>query len=170
MTCMVSLGCTVNRGRASFSIFHWFYNTKNVFLAVYASSYLLNNVNRSFLSFLLITVKYNCALIKVDWLAACMALRVVGAVLVIVLRRWRKICTILRQWEARIHTWRNVPKPCWPIRSKETWTGPVPFLGLEVTMHFPKSQIYLVRQSLQKGLGGLFEHYFSVFIHQIKVR
>jgi hypothetical protein len=29
--------------------------------------------------------------IKVDWLAACTALRVVGAVLVIFLRRWRKI-------------------------------------------------------------------------------
>jgi hypothetical protein len=37
----------------------------------------------SFLSFLLITVKYNCSLIKVDWLAACIALRAVGAVLVV---------------------------------------------------------------------------------------
>ncbi len=34
-------------------------------------------------------------LTKVDWLAACIALRVVGAVLVVFLRRWRKICTIL---------------------------------------------------------------------------
>jgi hypothetical protein len=39
-------------------------------------------------------VEYNCSLIKVDWLAACLAVRVVGAVLVIFLRLWRKICTI----------------------------------------------------------------------------
>jgi hypothetical protein len=32
-------------------------------------------------------VEYNCALIKVDWLAACIALRVVGTVFVIFL--WR---------------------------------------------------------------------------------
>ncbi len=38
----------------------------------------------------------NCALIKVDWLAACIAVRVVGAVLVISLQRWRTICTILQ--------------------------------------------------------------------------
>ncbi len=31
----------------------------------------------------------NCTLIKVDWLSACIALRVVGAVLVVFLRRWR---------------------------------------------------------------------------------
>ncbi len=37
-------------------------------------------------------MEYNCALIKVDWLAACIALRVVGAVhvMVIFLRRWCK--------------------------------------------------------------------------------
>jgi hypothetical protein len=29
-------------------------------------------------------------MIKVDWLAACIALKVVGAVLVVFLRRWRK--------------------------------------------------------------------------------
>ncbi len=28
-------------------------------------------------------VEYNCSLIKVDWLAACIALRVVGAVFVV---------------------------------------------------------------------------------------
>jgi hypothetical protein len=32
-------------------------------------------------------VDYNCSLIKVDWLAACIALRVVGAVLVVFLGR-----------------------------------------------------------------------------------
>ncbi len=35
-------------------------------------------------------------MIKVDWLAACIALRVVGAVLVVLPRRWSKICTILQ--------------------------------------------------------------------------
>jgi hypothetical protein len=35
-------------------------------------------------------------LIKVIWLAACIALRVVGTVLVIFLRFWRKTCTILQ--------------------------------------------------------------------------
>jgi hypothetical protein len=32
----------------------------------------------------------------VDWLPACIALRVAGDVLVAFLRRWRKICTILQ--------------------------------------------------------------------------
>jgi hypothetical protein len=35
-------------------------------------------------------------LIKVDWLDVCIAPRVVGAVLVVFLRRWRKICTVLQ--------------------------------------------------------------------------
>jgi hypothetical protein len=39
-------------------------------------------------------VEYNFAFIKVDLLAACIALKVVGAVLVVILRSWRKICTI----------------------------------------------------------------------------
>ncbi len=42
----------------------------------------LNNVSCLFLSFLLITSGDKCSLIKVDWLAACIAIRVVGAVLV----------------------------------------------------------------------------------------
>jgi hypothetical protein len=46
-----------------------------------------------FLSFLLIT---SGVLIKVDWLAACIALRVVGAVMVVFLWRGRKICIILQ--------------------------------------------------------------------------
>ncbi len=37
---------------------------------------------------------YNCALIKEDWLAACIALRVVGALMVVFIRRWSKIGTI----------------------------------------------------------------------------
>jgi hypothetical protein len=46
-------------------------------------------------------VEYNCALIKVDWLAACIALRMVGAVVVVSSGVGVKICTILQQWEAR---------------------------------------------------------------------
>jgi hypothetical protein len=45
-----------------------------------------------------------CSLIKVDWLAAYIALRVVGAVLVDILWRWRKICTILQPMGARADT------------------------------------------------------------------
>ncbi len=39
---------------------------------------------------------YNCVLTKVDWFAACIALRVVGAVIVVFLRRWRKIFRVLQ--------------------------------------------------------------------------
>jgi hypothetical protein len=46
-------------------------------------------------------VEYNCGLIKVDWLATCIALGVVGAVLVAFLQHWRKIRTILQTREAR---------------------------------------------------------------------
>jgi hypothetical protein len=35
-------------------------------------------------------------LIKVDWLAVCIASKVVGAVFVVFLTRWRKIFTILQ--------------------------------------------------------------------------
>ncbi len=46
---------------------------------------------------------------KVDWLDACIALRVVGVVLVTFLRRWHKISQSSSQWEARADTWRNLP-------------------------------------------------------------
>jgi hypothetical protein len=39
-------------------------------------------------------MEYICALIKVDWLAACIALSVVGAIFVISVRRWLTICTV----------------------------------------------------------------------------
>jgi hypothetical protein len=42
-------------------------------------------------------VEYNCTLIKIDWLAACIELKVVGAMLVVFLWRWSKIFTILQQ-------------------------------------------------------------------------
>jgi hypothetical protein len=111
------------------------------------------------------------ALIKVDWLDACIALSAVGAVLVVFLRHWRKICTILQPMGSKGQYLTKCLKSCLPIRSKETWTkytpltllsqcklaltatkkiktGRVPYLGLEVTMHVIKSQIHLVRQSL----------------------
>jgi hypothetical protein len=46
-------------------------------------------------------VEYICALVKVDWLAACIAVREIGAVLVVFLRLWRKICTILQPVESK---------------------------------------------------------------------
>jgi hypothetical protein len=49
----------------------------------------------AFLSFPLFT-EYNFAWIKVDRLADCIALKVVGAVLVIFFRRWRTICTVFQ--------------------------------------------------------------------------
>ncbi len=66
-------------------------------------------------------MKCNSSLIKVDWLDACIALRVVGAVLVIFLQYWHKICTILQPIESRGRYLKKSTKPCWPIRSKETW-------------------------------------------------
>jgi hypothetical protein len=55
---------------------------KSAFLAVSVSLRWLNNVNclcHSRLS----QVEYNCTLIKVDWFAACIELRVAGPVLVV---------------------------------------------------------------------------------------
>jgi hypothetical protein len=60
---------------------------------VNASLLRLNNVSCLSLSFLLITNGDDCVLIKVDWLAPCIALRVVGSVLVVFLLRWRKFST-----------------------------------------------------------------------------
>jgi hypothetical protein len=51
-------------------------------------------------------VKYNCAHIKVDWLAACIALRVVGVVSSGVSVKFAQSAS---QWEARADTLRNVP-------------------------------------------------------------
>ncbi len=49
-------------------------------------------------------MEYNCALIKVDWLAVCIVLSVVGAVFENFLQRWRKFCTVQSssKWEARV--------------------------------------------------------------------
>ncbi len=60
--------------------------------------YWLIDVSCIFLSFPLITsgVYGNCVVIKVDWLAACIALRVVGTVIVIFLQLWHTIYTVLQ--------------------------------------------------------------------------
>jgi hypothetical protein len=47
-------------------------------------------------------LEYNCVLTKVDWLADCIALRVVGAVLVVFLQL--KFAQSFSQWEARADT------------------------------------------------------------------
>jgi hypothetical protein len=54
-----------------------FFNAKSVFLAVYVSLRWFNNASCLYLSLPLITsgVYCNCALIKVDWFAACIALQ-----------------------------------------------------------------------------------------------
>ncbi len=46
-------------------------------------------------------VECNCALTRVNWLAACIALRVVGSVLVVVLLRCQKFAQLSSQWETR---------------------------------------------------------------------
>ncbi len=62
----------------------------------------------------------NRSLTKLDWLDACIALRVVGAVLAVFLQRWHKICTILLPMGSKGRYPKKCPKSCWPIRSKET--------------------------------------------------
>jgi hypothetical protein len=44
-------------------------------------------------------VAYICSLTKVDWLAACIAIRVVGAVIVVVPWHWRKLAQSASQWK-----------------------------------------------------------------------
>ncbi len=56
----------------------------------------------------------------------CIALRVVGAVLVVFLRRWRKICTILQPRGSKGRFLKKCPKPIWPNNSKETWAKYTP--------------------------------------------
>jgi hypothetical protein len=58
-------------------------------------------------------VEYICALIKVDWLAACIALRVQLTlyILAVFLKRWRKICTILQPMGSKGQYLKKCPKP-----------------------------------------------------------
>ncbi len=67
-----------------------------------------------------------------DWLDAWLAQRVVGVVLVVSLRRWRNICTIvqLQPIGSKNRYLKKCTKPCWPIRSKETWTKYTPTTSL----------------------------------------
>jgi hypothetical protein len=68
---------------------------------------------------------YHCSLIKVDWLDAGVALRVVGAVL-FSSGVGVKFAQSSSQWEARADTRRNVPNLADPIRTRETWTKYTP--------------------------------------------
>jgi hypothetical protein len=55
----------------------------------------------------------------------CIALRVVGAVLVVFLRRWHKICTVLQPMRSKGRYpgyLKKCQKPSCPKESKETWT------------------------------------------------
>jgi hypothetical protein len=56
--------------------------------------------------------QYDCSMAKVDWLDACIVLRVVGAVLVVFPRRWRKICTILQPMGSHGRYLKKSTKPC----------------------------------------------------------
>ncbi len=78
------------------------------------------NVSCLFLSFSLIISGVKLILIKVDWLAACIALRVVGAVLVVFLLRWRKIYTILQPMSSKGWNLKKCLKPCWLVKSSNT--------------------------------------------------
>jgi hypothetical protein len=57
--------------------------------------------------------------IKVDWLAACIALRIVGAVLVVVLWRWRKICTIRQPMGNKGRYLKKSTQPCSPVGNQK---------------------------------------------------
>jgi hypothetical protein len=48
---------------------------------------------------------------KSGWLAACIALRMVGAVMVSYFWRWRKICTILQPMGSKGRYLKKCPKP-----------------------------------------------------------
>jgi hypothetical protein len=100
----------------------------------------------------------------VGWLAACIALRVVGAVLVF-LRVFFcvKFAQSSSHREAKADTSRNLPNPAGQQEAKKHgftarntlfalqnhWSslknGRVPYLGLKLTMHVLKNQIHLVR-------------------------
>ncbi len=67
-------------------------------------------------------------MIKVYWLAACIAPKVVGAVLIVFLRLWRKIkfAYLLQSTRSKGQYLKKCPNPAVPIRSKETWTKYTP--------------------------------------------
>ncbi len=58
-----------------------------------------------------------------DWLAAYIALRFVGANNVVFLRRWCKICTILQPMGSKVRSLRNGPNLADQLK---TWTMYMP--------------------------------------------
>ncbi len=94
-------------------------------------------VSRLFLSFLIITMEYNWSWIKVDWLAACITLRVVGAVFVVIGSKARYL--------------KKSTKCCWPIRSKETWVKYTPLTcSANANSHYQEKNTYCVIKSLER--------------------
>ncbi len=73
---------------------------------------------------------YLYVLIKVDWLAACVALRKVGAVFNIFLQHWSTIFTVLQPMGSKHRYLKKCPKRCCSIGSKETWTKYTPLKGV----------------------------------------
>jgi hypothetical protein len=101
-------------------------------------------------------VEYNCSLIKVYWLAACIALRVVGAVLVVFPRPGHKTCTIFLR-----HKIIGAPK-----NFKNVY---VSYLGLELTIHVIKSQIHLGRMTVPLRDGEIYldtDTNYSIFANK----
>ncbi len=106
-------------------------------------------------------MEYTCALIKVDCLAACIALKVIGAVFVIFLWRWRTIYTVLQQMGSKDRYLKKCPKHRWPIRIKETCTKYTPLtllsqrkLALTARIHFLAYTVKSLKQlkNLKNGL------------------
>jgi hypothetical protein len=103
-------------------------------------------------------------LIKVDWLNACLALRAVGAVSEDMSQTQ---LTNKKQGNLdQVHA-ANIIIPTQTSMNRKTYTfcvvkslehlknlntGPVPYLGRELTMHVIKSQIHLMRQSLKGAI------------------
>ncbi len=80
-------------------------------------------------------------------LAACIVLRVVGGAILFALRRcWRKICTILQPMESKSWYLKKCPKPCWPLRSKESWIKYTPQIFFNIWWPMPLFWIFFISQ------------------------
>ncbi len=63
---------------------------------------------------------------SVPWIPCPWPHLALGAVLVVFLWRWRKKIGTIPQSMSKVRYLKKSPKPCWPIRSKETWTKHTP--------------------------------------------
>ncbi len=115
----------------------------------------------------------NCELIELAWLAACIAQRVVGAALVVFLRRWRKISNLHNPPAngSKGRYQKKCPKPCWPIRSKENWTKEVHAADIITPMLTARHTCCVIKSFEQlKNLKTCFVPYLGLelTIHAIK--